>query len=123
MGEDPSQDRAAVAAGDGDDTEQRTPEQIEADIERTRRDLGDTVAAVAEKADVKAQAKSKVDEAKVRLTEKKDDVLHRSREAAPNSAGDGAEKVARVASENRRPLIIGGAVLVAFLLGRAAGRE
>jgi ElaB/YqjD/DUF883 family membrane-anchored ribosome-binding protein len=121
MGEDPSQDRAAVEAGA--ETDQRTPEQIEADIERTRRDLGDTVAAVAEKADVKAQAKSKVDEAKARLADKKDDVLHRSREAAPDSAGDGAEKVARVASENRRPLIIGGAVLVAFLLGRAAGRE
>jgi ElaB/YqjD/DUF883 family membrane-anchored ribosome-binding protein len=121
MGEDPSEDRAAVEAGA--ETEQRTPEQIEADIERTRRELGDTVAAVAEKADVKAQAKQKVDEAKARLTDKKDDVLHRSREAAPDSAGDGAEKVARVASENRRPLIIAGAVLVAFLLGRAAGRE
>ena len=111
MGEDPREDGQAV------ETEQRTPEQIEADIERTRRDLGDTVAAVAEKADVKAQAKA-------RLADKKDDVLHRTREAAPNSAGDGADKVARVASENRRPLIIGGAVLIAFLLGRAAaGRE
>jgi ElaB/YqjD/DUF883 family membrane-anchored ribosome-binding protein len=118
MGEDPRQDGEAV------ETEQRSPEEIEADIERTRRDLGDTVAAVAEKADVKAQAKSKVDEAKARLADKKDDVLNRTREAAPNSAGDGADKVARVANENRRPLIIGGAVLIAFLLGRAAaGRE
>jgi len=122
MGEDPSEDRAAVAAGET--AEQRTPEEIEADIERTRREMGDTVAAVAEKADVKAQAKSKVDEAKARLADKKDDVLNRTREAAPNSAGDGADKVARVANENRRPLIIGGAVLIAFLLGRAAaGRE
>ena len=118
MGEDPREDGEAV------ETEPRTPEEIEADIERTRRAMGDTVAAVAEKADVKAQAKQKVDEAKARLTNKKDDVLHRTREAAPDSAGDGADKVARVASENRRPLIIGGAVLVAFLLGRAAaGRE
>ena len=40
------------------------------------------------------------------------------------TAGDGAGTVGRLASENRRPLIIGGAVLVAFLLGRAAaGRE
>ena len=38
--------------------------------------------------------------------------------------GIAAGTVGRVASENRRPLIIGGAVLVAFLLGRAAaGRE
>jgi Protein of unknown function (DUF3618) len=123
MGEDPSQDRAAVEAGEVGETEQRTPEEIEADIERTRRELGDTVAAVAEKADVKTQAKQKVDDVKARLTEKKDDVLNRTREAAPDSAGDGAGKVGQVAKENRRPLIIGGAVLVAFLLGRAAGRE
>jgi hypothetical protein len=107
MGEDTRQDGEAV------ETEERTPEQIEADIERTRRDLGDTVAAVAEKADVKAQARAKVDDAKARLKAK-----------APDSAGDGAGTVGRVASENRRPLIIGGAVLIAFLLGRAAaGRD
>jgi hypothetical protein len=107
MGEDPREDGEAV------ETEQRTPEQIEADIERTRRDLGDTVAAVAEKADVKAQAKAKVEDAKARL-----------KSAAPDSAGEGAGTVSRVANENRRPLIIGGAVLIAFLLGRAAaGRE
>src|SRR3954469_5987812 len=100
MGEDPSQDRAAVEAGE---TEPRTPEQIEADIEHTRRDLGDTVAAVAEKADVKAQAKAKVEDAKARLKAK-----------APDSAGEGAGTVGRVANQNRRPLIIGGAVLVAF---------
>jgi len=117
MGEDPREDGQAV------ETEQRTPEEIEADIERTRRDMGDTVAAVAEKADVKGQAKQKVDEAKARLTGKKDDMLNRTRGAAPDSAGSGADKIVRVASENRRPLIIGGAVLVAFLLGRAAGRD
>jgi hypothetical protein len=103
MGEDPRQ------VGEAVETEPRTPEQIEADIERTRREMGDTVAAVAEKADVKTQAKQKVEEAKARL-----------RAAAPDPAGDGAGKVSRVASENRRPLAIGGAVLVAFLLGRAS---
>lgn len=106
MGEDPRQDGEAV------ETEPRTPEQIEADIERTRRDMGDTVAAVAEKADVKAQAKQKVEDAKARVRAK-----------APDSAGEGAGTVGRVANENRRVLAIGGAVLVAFLLGRAAGRE
>ncbi len=107
MGEDPREDGQAV------ETEQRTPAEIEADIERTRRDMGDTVAAVAEKADVKGQAKAKVEDVKARL-----------KASAPDSAGDGAGSLGRVARENRRPLIIGGAVLVAFLLGRAAaGRE
>ena len=110
MGEDPSQVGKAV------ENEPRTPEQIEADIERTRRDMGDTVAAVAEKADVKAQAKLKVDEAKARVKERVD-------AAKPDSAGDGAGQAGRFASEHRRELVIGGAVLFAFLLGRASGRE
>ena len=42
----------------------RTPEQIRADIERTRVQLGETVEALAEKTDVKAHAKEKVDEVK-----------------------------------------------------------
>jgi hypothetical protein len=105
MGEDTRQGGEAV------ENEQRTPEEIEADIERTRRDLGDTVAAVAEKADVKAQAKLKVDEAKARVKE-------RVGSSKPESAGDGASQAGRFASEHQRELIIGGAVLVAFLLGR-----
>jgi uncharacterized protein DUF3618 len=110
MGEDPRQ------VGETVENEPRTPEQIEADIEATRRDMGDTVAAVAEKADVKAQAKLKVDEAKARVKE-------RVGAAKPDSAGDGAGKAGRLASEHRRELVIGGAVLFAFLLGRASGRE
>ena len=107
MGEDPRQ------VGETVDDEQRSPEEIEADIERTRRDLGDTVAAVAEKADVKTQAKLKVDEAKARVKEKVGS-------AKPESAGDGASKAGTFATEHQRELVIGGAVLVAFLLGRAS---
>jgi ElaB/YqjD/DUF883 family membrane-anchored ribosome-binding protein len=116
MGEDEREVGSPVA-------DERTPEQIEADIERTRREMGDTVAAVAEKADVKAQAKTKVEETRARLTEKKDEMLHRTRAAAPDSAGEGADKVAHAARENQRVLAIGGAVLVAFLLGRASRKD
>jgi MYXO-CTERM domain-containing protein len=48
-------------------TEEKTapdPEWIESEIEETREELGDTVAALADKADVKKQAKEKADEAK-----------------------------------------------------------
>ena len=48
----------------GDEQERRTPEQIRADIEETRRDLGDTVEALAAKTDVKAHAHAKVEEVK-----------------------------------------------------------
>jgi Protein of unknown function (DUF3618) len=111
MGEDP---RQVGEVGDNEN-DTRTPEEIEADIERTRRDLGDTVAAVAEKADVKTQAKLKVDEAKARVKE-------RVSAAKPESTGDGANKVGSFAEDHKRELVIGGAVLVAFLLGRAAGK-
>ena len=42
------------------DTNTRSPDQIRAEIEQTRRDLGDTAAALAEKTDVKARAQEKV---------------------------------------------------------------
>ena len=42
----------------------RTPEEIEAEIEATREELGETVSALAEKADVKGQAQRKVEETK-----------------------------------------------------------
>jgi hypothetical protein len=54
------------------DEQTRTAEQIEADIERTRRELADTVEALAEKTDVKAQAKAKANEAKENVSEKAD---------------------------------------------------
>jgi hypothetical protein len=38
--------------------EERSPEQIRADIDRTREELGDTVEALAEKTDVKARAQA-----------------------------------------------------------------
>ena len=116
MGEDERQ------VGETVTTDQRTPEQIEADIERTRRELGDTVAAVAQKADVKAQAKAKADELKQRATEKKDEFTQRAREAAPESGGEAAAQAQTIARENRTPLIIGAAVLVAFVLGRRSAR-
>ena len=48
---------------------ERTPEQIRADIEQTRQELGDTVEALAAKTDVKAQAAARVDSAKIQARE------------------------------------------------------
>jgi hypothetical protein len=39
-------------------TQQQTPEEIRRDIERTRRDLAETVDALSQKADVKERVKS-----------------------------------------------------------------
>ena len=48
----------------GDEETGRTPEEIRAGIEETRRDLGDTVEELAAKTDFKAHAKEKVEQVK-----------------------------------------------------------
>jgi hypothetical protein len=72
--------------------EGKTPEQIRADIERARGELGETVAALADKTDVKKHAKEKTDELKGQATSK--------------------------AQENAVPLAVAGVVIVLFLLWR-----
>jgi ElaB/YqjD/DUF883 family membrane-anchored ribosome-binding protein len=62
MGEDPGAGRAAV-------TVPREPEQIQREIEQTRDQLGETVAALARKTDVKAQARSKLEDTRARVAE------------------------------------------------------
>jgi hypothetical protein len=47
---------------------QQTPEEIRAEIERTRRELGDTVDALSHKANVKEQARLKKDEVQERVS-------------------------------------------------------
>jgi Tfp pilus assembly protein FimV len=48
--------------------QQQTPEEIRREIERTRRELADTVEALSHKADVKEQARQKKDELQQRVT-------------------------------------------------------
>jgi hypothetical protein len=66
---------------------------LRADIERERRELGETVAALAEKADVKAQAHRKVEETKHNIDRKKNELL----------------------SDKRQPAMIGAAILAAIV--------
>src|SRR5436190_4357350 len=95
--------------------EQQSPEEIRTDIEQTRRELGDTAAAVAEKADVKKQAKAKVDGTKERANakvdavkqsaaQKKDEVAGKAQEATPESAGAAAQQARHLAREHPIPI-------------------
>jgi ElaB/YqjD/DUF883 family membrane-anchored ribosome-binding protein len=106
-----------------DADQQRSAEEIRADIERTREQLGDTAAAVAQKADVKAQAKAKVDEAKQRAAGKKDELLGKAKEASPDSAGGLADQAATTAKDNPLPVAAGAAFVAGFLLGRLTRRS
>jgi ElaB/YqjD/DUF883 family membrane-anchored ribosome-binding protein len=58
MGQDESQERAQQLTAD----EEKSPEQLRAEIEDVRADLGDTAAALAAKTDVKTRAREKKDE-------------------------------------------------------------
>jgi hypothetical protein len=85
----------------------RDPQEIREDIEDTRRAVGEAAAALAQKVDVKAQARHKVEEVKERV-----------RHATPDSAGQAAHK----ARQNRTPLALIGALAAGFLLGRLTAR-
>jgi Protein of unknown function (DUF3618) len=49
-------------------TQQQTPEEIRQEIERTRRELGETVDALSHKTNVKEQARQKKDEVQQRVS-------------------------------------------------------
>ena len=102
--------------------ETRTPEQIRADIERTREEVGDTVEALAAKTDVKAQARERIEEVKGNVRAKADGVKAKAQSSTPESAQQGGRQVVAKVRENPAPLVLGAAVLVAFLIGRRTAR-
>lgn len=98
------------------------PEQIREEIESTREELGETVAALSAKTDVKAQAKRKVEDTKATIAGKKDELLGKAKEASPETAAAAASKASEHARQNQFPLAAGGAFLFGFLAGRATKR-
>ncbi len=97
---------------------ERDPEQIQEEIEQTRTELGDTVEALAQKADVKAQAKRKVQETKASVADRKDELLGKATEVSPDTAVSVAAQASHKARANPLPL----AALSAFAAGFVAGR-
>jgi hypothetical protein len=95
--------------------EERSPAEIQADIERTREELGDTVEALAAKTDVKARAQERVEEIK-------QDVKAKVTQATPSSAQDGGQQLVAKVRANPVPFAAGAALLVAFLIGRRSAR-
>jgi ElaB/YqjD/DUF883 family membrane-anchored ribosome-binding protein len=116
MGEDPGTARASLA------TEGKDPEQIREEIEATRRELGDTVEALAAKADVKARMREKIETTKESATHKKDDLMGKAREVSPDAVTSGATQATQKAKENPLPVAAVGAFATGFLLGRLTKR-
>jgi ElaB/YqjD/DUF883 family membrane-anchored ribosome-binding protein len=104
-------------------TEAQDPEQLREEIEETRRELGDTVEALAAKADVKARVHEKVESTKESVAHKKDELLGKARESSPDSVSAGAAQATQKARENPLPVTAIGAFIGGFLLGRITKRS
>src|SRR5688500_20151726 len=94
------------------------PGQIRQEIEETRAQMGDTVDALAYKADVKERAKDSIAEKKDRLVSSVTGAGERIGDAAPSTGQvkEGAQKAAGVAQENPIGLASGG-VAVGVIAG------
>jgi ElaB/YqjD/DUF883 family membrane-anchored ribosome-binding protein len=117
MGQDPGTARAPVA------TDSKDPEQIREEIESTRRELGDTVEALAYKADVKSRLKDRVHSTKESAAHKKDDLLGKAKALSPDTVTSGATQATQKAKENPAPLAGVGVFAAGFLLGRLTKRS
>ena len=95
----------------------RTPEEIEADIEATREELGDTVEALAAKTDVKGRTKAKVEATKETIAGKVSGIGDSARQATPDSASEGAQRAATAIKQNPEQA----ALAAAFAAGVLAG--
>jgi ElaB/YqjD/DUF883 family membrane-anchored ribosome-binding protein len=111
MGKDPRADRTAVI----EDPQQ----EIRRQIAQTREELGDTVASVARKADVKTQARYKIYETKSSVTRKRGELLGKARHASPKTVTTAASSCSQALREN--PVIT--AALAAFAIGLLIGRS
>lgn len=113
----------------GTDDETRSAEEIRADIEQTREQLGETVEALAEKTDVKAQARNRVEAAKETVVQnlgaargKADEFASKAKEATPDSAGAGMQQVTATVQAKPLPYAMAGAFLAGVIVGWLLGR-
>jgi ElaB/YqjD/DUF883 family membrane-anchored ribosome-binding protein len=105
-----------------DETRDKTPEELREEIAQTREELGDTVEALAEKTDVKGQAKARVVAVKQAAQDKRDEFASRARGATPDSAAAGVQQA--LSTIQRRPVpfaavgVFACGLLAGWLLGR-----
>ena len=116
------------------DAESKSPEEIQAEIDTTREELADTVAAVAEKADVKEQAKRKAARTKEKAKSKvagtveqakakREELGSKAQEATPESASYAAQQAAQTVQDNPVPTAVAGGFAAGLLFGWLLGRR
>jgi hypothetical protein len=127
MGQDESQERPQQLTAD----EEKSPEQVRAEIEDVRADLGDTAAALAAKTDVKARAREKAEELKRTAAGTKDDLLSKvgrspsSGNGTATTGGTGSTLTQVKTKARQNPVLTAslGALLGGFALGRLTRRD
>ena len=117
MGKDQSQVSTTV------ENSHKDPEEIRREIARTRAELGETVEALATKADVKGQAKQKVAEARHSASAKKDEAFAKVRHVSPDSAASGAGQLTTKARENPLPVAVLGGFVAGFVAAKLTPRH
>jgi peptidoglycan hydrolase CwlO-like protein len=115
MGEEQGQGDTSV------ENDQKSPEELRREIEETRQDLGDTAAALAEKTDIKARAKVKLDDLKRTVADKKQS-LAQSSDAGDGAPAAAAGQAATQAKAKARENPVATAALAAFAAGYVLGR-
>lgn len=103
--------------------EQKTPEQLRAEIELTRRQLGDTVEALAARTDVTARAKERFAALRTGATQRKDQLVARAREGTPDSAEAKGQQLTTTVKRNPVPFAAAGALAAGLLIGVLVGRR
>jgi ElaB/YqjD/DUF883 family membrane-anchored ribosome-binding protein len=124
MSESPQEDQAAEAVEDGAAQDKsKTPEEIRAEIDQTREEMGDTVEALAAKTDVKAQASDRIATVKENVSEKKDEFVSKAKQATPESASAGAAQLGSTVQDKPLPFAAVGAFAAGLAVGWLLGRR
>jgi len=123
MGQDASPVGTPVQPVSGPAPLSEDPALLRAEIERTRLELGDTVAALAGKTDVKARAKEKVAGVRHTVDEKRIALMGKARETSPDGASSAAVQVRTKAEQNPVPTAALAAFVGGLLLGRITKRR
>ena len=88
--------------------------ELEAQIEQTRQELGDTVAELAARTDVKARAHARIEQTKASVAQKRDQLLSATPPTARAAAVLGTQQV----KLNPTLAVAAGAFLAGLLVGR-----
>lgn len=103
--------------------EKKTPEQLRAEIELTRTQLGDTVAALAHRTDVKARAKERFAALRSGASQRKQELVARTRETTPDSAQAKGQQLTTTVKSKPVPFAAAGALAAGLLIGMLVARR